>query len=130
MLFRSAGGAVGPELTAASSKYSRRDILESILNPSKVLSDQFQNAIILEMDGDDITGRIMDEDGEKIVVQPSPLLPERIEIKKNNIAERRPSAVSPMPEGLADALTQEEILDLLAYIESGGRKTQSAVFKP
>src|SRR5204863_8209940 len=55
------GGSIGPELTAASSKYSRRDILESIIEPSKVISEQFQNYTIVKKDGDAETGRIVDE---------------------------------------------------------------------
>ena len=46
--FVNEGGSVGPELTAASSKYSRHDILESILEPSKVVSEQFQNSTIIK----------------------------------------------------------------------------------
>ncbi len=127
--FVNEGGSVGPELTAASSKYSRRDILESILDPSKVVSEQYQNVTIIKKDGDSETGRIVDENDEQVVIQPSPLAPERVEIKKSEIAERRASKVSPMPEGLLNQLSQEEILDLLAYIEATG-KEKAANFKP
>ncbi|MGI8966028.1 MAG: c-type cytochrome, partial [Limisphaerales bacterium] len=126
--FGNEGGAIGPELTAASSKYSRRDILDSILNPSKIVSDQYQNHTITKKDGDDLTGRIVDETAEKIAVQINPLLPARIEIKKTDIAKREVSKLSPMPEGLANILTKEAILDLLAYIESMG-KPKAANFK-
>ena len=71
----------------------------------------------------------MYENDEKIVVQPAPLSPDRVEIKKSEIAERRPSPLSPMPEGLVDQFSKSEILDLLAYIESGG-KEKAANFKP
>ena len=127
--FVNEGGYIGPELTAASSKYSRRDILESILEPSKVLSDQFQNITILKKDGSGETGRIVDENDDKIVIQPNLLAPEHVEIRKSEIAERRPSKISPMPEGLVNQLTKDEILDLLAYIESAG-KEKAANFKP
>jgi putative heme-binding domain-containing protein len=127
--FGNEGGSIGPELTAVFSKYSRRDVLESIIEPSKVVSDQFQNYIVIKNDGDSETGRIIDETDEKIVVQPNPLSPDRIEIKKSDIAERRPSKVSPMPEGLLNQFNKDEILDLLAYLESMG-KEKGANFKP
>jgi putative heme-binding domain-containing protein len=127
--FANEGGSIGPELTAVFSKYSRRDVLESIIEPSKVVSDQFQNYIVIKNDGDSETGRIIDETDDKVVVQPNPLSPERIEIKKSDIAERRPSKVSPMPEGLLNQFTKDEILDLLAYLESMG-KEKGANFKP
>jgi putative heme-binding domain-containing protein len=126
--FGNEGGFIGPELTAASSKYSRRDILESILEPSKVISEQYQNYTVIKKDRDGATGRIVDEDDAKIVVQPNLLASERISISKTDIADRHPSKVSPMPEGLLSSLTQDEILDLLAYIESIG-KEKAANFK-
>ena len=126
--FGNEGGSLGPELTAASRKYSRRDILESILEPSKVVSEQYQNYTVVQRNGEGATGRIIDETEEKVVVQPNPLSSERVEFKKTDIVERRPSKISPMPEGLANLLTEDEILDLLAYIESGGNE-QAPNFK-
>lgn len=120
--FGNEGGSVGPELTGVSSKYSRRDILESLLAPSKVVSDQFQNTTVVKKDGDDITGRITDENSERIIVLPNMLAPEAtVEIPLAEIARREPSKVSPMPTGLLNNLTKEEILDLLAYLESAGK---------
>ncbi len=127
--FGNDGGFVGPELTAASSKYTRRDILESILDPSKVISEQYQNYVIVKKDGDGVIGRIVDEDDQRIVVASNPLGGDNEEVKKSEIAERRPGKVSPMPEGLLNQLTKDEILDLLAYIESAG-KEKASNFKP
>ena len=124
--FGNDGGAVGAELTAASSKYTRRDILESILEPSKVISEQYQNTMILTTSGKILDGRVLEENADRLVLQPNPLQPEKIEIKKANIEKRAPSKVSPMPEGLVNNFTKEEILDLLAYIESAGRKDHPA----
>jgi putative heme-binding domain-containing protein len=120
--FDNQGGSVGPELTGVSSKYSRRDILESILDPSKVVSDQFQNFNIVKKDGDDVSGRITDENKERIIVLPNMLAPEAtVEVPLADIASRQPSKVSPMPNGLLNQLTADEILDLLAYIEAAGK---------
>jgi len=127
--FGNEGGSIGPELTAASSKYTRRDILESILEPSKVISEQYQNYTIVKKDGDAETGRIVDENNDQVVMQPNPLAPERVVIKKSDIADRRGSKVSPMPQGLANQLTQDEILDLIAYLAAAGREN-AASFKP
>ncbi len=123
------GGSIGPELTAAFSKYSRRDVLESIIEPSKVISDQYQNYVVIKKSGDSETGKIIDETGDRVVIQPNPLAPERIEIKKSEIAERKPSKVSPMPQGLLNQFTKDEILDLLGYLESMG-KEKGPNFKP
>jgi hypothetical protein len=69
-----------------------------------------------------VTGRVVDETKDAIAVQPEPLSPDRVTIRKDDIESRTPSKVSPMPANLADVLTQEEILDLIAYLETAGRK--------
>lgn len=127
--FGNRGGAVGPELTAVSSRFGRRDILESIILPSKVVSDQYFNAIIETKDGDDVVGRIAEEDDKKVVVITNPLTDTKTEVLKSNIAKRETSKLSPMPEGLVNTFTQDEILDLLAYLESGGKKNLPAFKK-
>ena len=113
-------------MSAVSSKYTRRDILESILEPSKVVSEQYQNMTLFLKDGSDVTGRIIDEDNSKVVVVTDPLKQTQREIKRSEIKERQPSRISSMPEGLVSILTKEEILDLLAYLESGGKPNSPA----
>ena len=124
--FGAEGGAVGSELTAVASRFSRRDILESIVDPSKVISEQFANTAILTTSGKILDGRVLEENDQRIVLQPNPLLPEKIEIKKADIEKRALSKLSPMPAKLVDTFTQDEILDLLAYLESAGKKDHPA----
>ena len=116
------GGSVGPELAGAGSKYSLHDILESMIEPSKVVSDQFVTYDIVKKDGESVSGRITDENAERIVVMPNPMSAEALEeVRLADIARRTPSKISPMPTGLLNNLTAEEILDLLAYIQAGGK---------
>jgi putative heme-binding domain-containing protein len=122
------GGSMGPDITASASRFNRRDLLEAIIDPSKVISDQYLNfTIVKRNDEGEFTGLITEEDDRKIVLLYNPLEQKRVEILKADIEKRTPSKVSPMPEGLVNVLSKEEILDLLAYIESGG-KQQSAAF--
>jgi putative heme-binding domain-containing protein len=120
--FGTEGGSVGPELTAVSSRFSRHDVLESIILPSKVISEQYANMIVRFKAGGGAIGRIVEESGDKVVVQPSMLSPEKVTVNKADIASREVSKASPMPEGLVNSMSKEDIVDLLAYIESGGRK--------
>jgi hypothetical protein len=55
-------------------------------------------------------------------VQPDPLAPDRVVIRKDDLESRTASKLSPMPANLADVLTKDEVLDLVAYLESGGRR--------
>jgi putative heme-binding domain-containing protein len=121
--FGDAGGAVGPDLTAVASRFSRRDVLDSILDPSKTLSDQYQNEVFRTGSGKTVTGRVVDETKDTIAVQTDPLAADRVVIPKADLESRAPSKLSPMPAGLADVLTRDEVLDLIAYMESGGRRT-------
>ena len=124
------GGGVGPDLTAVSARFSRRDVLESILDPSKVVSEQFQNTTVWLKNGEDHTGRLMSETGDQLVLVPNQLQPDtKITVKKSDVARRNFSKISPMPQGLTDALSKEDLLDLLAFIESYGRKSGPAFAK-
>jgi hypothetical protein len=57
--FGNEGGAVGPDLTAISSRFAAKDILESILEPSKVVSEQYQNMIVTTKGDKTIVGRLL-----------------------------------------------------------------------
>ncbi len=120
--FANEGGSAGPDLTAVSSRFSRHDILESTIEPSKVVSEQYMNTDLRLKNGDAVIGRVLEETDAKVVIQPNPLAPEKTEVKKSDIARRSLSKLSPMPEGLVNTFSRNEILDLLAYIESGGKK--------
>jgi putative heme-binding domain-containing protein len=123
------GGAIGPDITAVASRFTRADLLSSLIEPSKVLSEQYQNLTVVKKDGDDVTGRLVEETDTKLVLVPNQLTGEKVEVMKSDVQSRMPSKLSPMPEGLVNILSKEEMLDLLAYIESGGKRDHAA-FKP
>jgi hypothetical protein len=63
------------------------------------------------------------------VLLTAPIRQTKVDILKADIVSRRPSKVSPMPDGLVNSMTEEEILDLMAYLESGGKKNNLAFKK-
>lgn len=113
-------GLFGPELVQVSARFSRRDILDHILDPSKVVDEKFRFLTVTRTDGTQVTGSLEGEDDERVILKPSPLAPGTVEVGKSSIARREISPVSPMPAGLLNALRAEQILDLLAFIEAGG----------
>jgi putative heme-binding domain-containing protein len=115
------GGAVGPDLTGVSGRFNRRDLLDHILNPSKIISDRYQSYTITLRNGDDVSGYIVDESDGKLTVLTDPLADRRTVVFQKDIASRDVANLSVMPEGLLNLLTQGEILDLLAYLEADGR---------
>ena len=128
--FGAEGGTVGSDLTAIAARFSRRDILDSILLPSKVLSDQYANTLFQKADGEVVVGRVVSDDAEKILVRTNPLEDATTSVLKKDLKGTKISPVSPMPEGLADVLKREELLDLVAYLEAGGNKSHANFKKP
>jgi putative heme-binding domain-containing protein len=116
--FGNDGGIVGPELTGAGAKYNARDLLESILEPSKVLSDQYQDHTAILKEGDTISGRLVAESDKEIILETDRLSGATEKIAREKVANVTPSKLSPMPAGLANVLTKEEILDLIAYLRT------------
>lgn len=114
------GGAVGPDLTAVATRFKRQDILEASTEPSKVLSEQYMNTALETTAGKVVIGRIAEETDEHVILRPNPLQPETVTVRKSEIASRQLSKTSPMPAGLLNTFSQDEILDLLAYLESFG----------
>ena len=107
-------------ITAAAGRFNRRDLLEAIVLPSKVISDQYNNTIYQRSNGDVVVGRLLKEENGKLFIRTNQLDDTLTEIAKSDIQASKPSPVSPMPEKLVNVLTKAEILDLIAYIESGG----------
>ncbi len=122
------GGSVGPDLTAVASRYSPQVILEALIEPSKVISEQYANTDITLKNGNFFTGRIVGDTDDKIILRPSMLAPDTKEISKADIKTKETSKLSPMMPGLLNTLTKEEILDLLAYFQAAG-KPEGAAFK-
>ncbi len=121
------GGGVGPDLTAVSGRFSVRDLLESIVEPSKVISDQYGAVTIAKKDGQFITGRVGNLFGDSLSVIEDMFDPGRAtNVKRSDIEEMKASPISPMPVGLLNSLTEEEIQDLVAYILRRGDSQASA----
>lgn len=126
--FQGAGGAAGPELTGVASRYSRADLWRSIVDPSAVISEQYQSMVLTLKDGQEITGRLLEDSPTQVVVGVDALTDRKVTVRPSEIRQRVASKVSSMPEGLLSAWGREDILDLLAYLESNGR-ADSPIFK-
>jgi len=125
--FNGTGGSVGPDLTGVASRYTLRDLLENIIEPSKVISDQYGSEEVQLADGSTLVGRAY-VDGGKLVVTADPRNPdESTSVALDQVKSRKPYPVSLMPEGLINSMSSEELLNLIGYLQSGGNP-QHAVF--
>ena len=119
--FDGQGGMVGPDLTGAGRRFNDLNLLESLIDPSKVISDQYEATSFYMQSGQTITGRIINLAGDNYLVSENMLDPGRLTpVNRNEIEEMAASKISQMPKGLLDTLTEDEILDLVAYLRSTG----------
>ncbi len=111
--FNGQGESIGPDLTTVAQRFQRKEILESIVYPNQVVSDQYASQIVIAggktytgivARGSDGGATVLQSDGQKVVLKPG------------EIEEMTPSKVSAMPEGLANRLSLEQIADLFAYL--------------
>ncbi len=119
--FAGEGMGIGPDLTGASSRYTLSDMLENIIAPSTVISDQYGSTHFVMNDGSEFVGRIGGEDNGVIHVMTNPFSPDsNVDVTVADLKSKKPYEVSPMPIGLVNSLNPDELSDLIAYIFSAG----------
>ena len=116
------GGVVGPDLTSVGSRFSQRDLLNSILEPSAVVAEKYRNVQVVTQAGKTIVGRVIsrgDYRSPSMQIATDPLDATKVvEIRKVEVESHQESTISPMPKGLLSTLNADEIADLLAYLVS------------
>jgi len=122
------GGVVGPDLAGVSGRFPRADLLDHIMNPSKVIDEKFRLTRFKLRDGETLEGTLEREEAGTLYVRANPLAKELTQVKRAEVVSVAESPLSPMPEGLLNVLSREDILDLIAYFESDGNP-KHAVFR-
>jgi putative membrane-bound dehydrogenase-like protein len=110
------GERIGPDLTGVGGRFARIYLIESILAPSRTIAPSFATLVLALKNGQVLTGvkiaetettlTLADNQGEKHL------------LAKADIEEHRPSPLSTMPEGLEKRFTEEEFIDLVAFLVS------------
>jgi len=108
------GGSVGPELTTVAGTRDPVFIVESILEPSKVIASGYETVLIITKSDQYVTGIVKREDATTVEVADSQ---GRIQkVARADIKQRTPQTVSMMPGNFKEILTVEELHDLLAFV--------------
>lgn len=119
--FAGEGGATGPDLTQAAGRFGIKEMAEAIVEPDRVISDQYRASRILTADGQIITGRVVAENDTHYVVLTDPQDSSKVaEVAREDVEQMSPSPTSMMPAKLLDTLNEDEVLDLVAYLLSRG----------
>lgn len=122
------GGSVGPDLATVGQRLKPREILESILLPSKVIPPAYAAAEIELSSGEVHRGQVESEDPTSLVLRVA-AAEEPLQISKTMIRRRGLSPISNMPAGMLNTLEQAQVLDLLAFLVSGGNEQHAAFSK-
>lgn len=125
--FAGEGGSVGPDLSGAGRRLSPRELVESILLPSKVIAEGYATTVIETKSGEVVSGRMEREDDQVVLLRPLTTPDKLVTIRKVDI--RASSKTSNMPAGTVSTLSETQVLDLLAYLISDGDLDHTA-FQP
>ncbi|NND97164.1 MAG: sulfatase-like hydrolase/transferase [Pirellulaceae bacterium] len=110
----SLGKRVGPDLTTIGANRSASDLLESIVLPSASIVRDYGTVNVLTTDGKAVSGLLTSDVAGHVTIQQS--TGQSITISRQDIQRMQPSAVSIMPKGLDEALTESELADVVAYL--------------
>lgn len=115
--FQKEGQGVGPDLTSVRRRFQRKEIVEAIVDPSKIISDQYKSVTVVTSDGLVHTGLPAKQEGaSSLTLWLSNAT--KLEIPVSDIEEQKPATISVMPAGLLDPLSLPEIADLFAFLET------------
>lgn len=110
--------ALGPDLAGIARRFSRDDLLTAIIQPSRDVSQRYQTTLIETVAGTVYRGMIVYEAVDGVILQTGP--DQTIRIAGDQIDFKRSSPLSLMPAGLLDKLSDQQIVDLLAYLKTLG----------
>jgi len=109
------GRMAGPDLAAAGDKFSRADLIRSVLEPSANIMTGYSLSVITTKDNQIFSGTLKHSSREKLVIAgPGDI---RHRLAKSDIKNHTTSPVSMMPPNLYATLTKDEFSDLIAYLE-------------
>jgi len=109
------GKQVGPDLTTIGANRSANDLLESITFPSASIVRDYVSYKVMTIEGRVFTGIVVGETSDSIELQQAN--GETVTIKQDNIEQLAASPLSIMPAGLDEALTRQELLDVVKYLQ-------------
>src|SRR5262249_44068986 len=108
---------LGPDLAAMGKMVSDVDLVESILDPSRVIQTGYEPVTIATDDGWTVTGLLAQERPDAVVLRDAAQGGQPITIARSRIEQRRQGGPSLMPAGLVNALaSRQQFLDLVRYL--------------
>lgn len=117
------GQSSGPDLTSLGKRFSKRETLESIVDPNRVISDRYRSLLVQTLDGQQLLGMKIDESATEISLLLS--TGKVAKVRKDEIEDSKTVAKSTMPGDLLNNLTLDQIADLFAYLHQDSTTAQA-----
>jgi putative heme-binding domain-containing protein len=114
-----AGGQVGPDLSSIGASAPVDYLIESLLEPSKAIKENYHAMLVSTTRGKQYTGIKVRQTERALILRTDQ--DKEVVIPLNDIEEQTPSKTSLMPDGLTDTLTRGELLDLVRFLSELGR---------
>ena len=114
------GQTIGPDLTG----YERDNLdflLPSIIDPNAGIREEYTNFELQTTDDLLLTGYVVERSGQAVTIEDAQQ--GRVTVPQNRIKSLRASALSRMPEGLLDPMSDDQVRDLFAYLRSSKQVT-------
>ena len=118
------GGAIGPDLSMIGKKGTKENLYESLINPNKAIADQYLTWIIETKKGQVLTGLIVEESPELIVLRDGNGKDYKIDRKDVESKAKGPNSL--MPSDLINSMSEQDLIDLVDYLAT----LQTAAFSP
>jgi putative heme-binding domain-containing protein len=106
--------AIGPDLKGVTKRFSRGDLLTTLIQPSRDVPARYQLTQVETRAGKFYEGVVIYDAVDSLILHTGAAV--TVRLAGEEVAARRPVARSLMPAGLLDGLTDEEIADLFAYL--------------
>ncbi len=108
------GQSLGPDLDGVGKKYSREQLLDSILKPSKDIDPKFMTHLVETTDGRVFTGLLLKKDQDEVVLKDAQV--KELRFTTDEIELLAPQQKSLMPELMWQDMTAQQLADLLAFL--------------
>jgi putative heme-binding domain-containing protein len=110
------GKSVGPNLSGVGAKLSREALYESVLAPSAAISHSYETHTALLEDGRSITGLLVSQSPKEVVIRGADGID--VTVPAADVEQLVKQPVSLMPADLAATLSAEELVDVVAWMET------------
>ncbi len=107
------GAKVGPQLDGIGIRGLDR-LLEDVLDPNRNVDQAFRSTTLQMKNGTLVTGLVLREEGEVIVLADKQ--GKEVRVPRKSVEERTTSQLSPMPDNFADQIREEEFYHLMAFL--------------